>query len=36
MLKDVLGEGMEEHEKEAKVCETSECDIRQRALSEDI
>ena len=34
ILKDLLGESMEEDEKEAEVCVTSECDRDQRASSE--
>ena len=36
ILKDLLGESMEEDEKQAEVCETSECDRDQRGQSEDI
>ena len=34
ILKDLLGESMEEDKKEAEVCVTSECDRDQRASSE--
>ena len=36
ILKDLLGESMEEDEEEAEVCETSECDRDQSASSDDI
>ena len=36
ILKDLVGESMEEDEKEAEVCETSECYRKQRASSEGI
>ena len=36
ILKDLLGESMEEDKEEAEVCEPSECDSDQRASSEDI
>ena len=36
ILKDVLGVSMEEDEEKAEVCETSECDRKQKASSEDI
>ena len=36
ILKDLLGESMEEDEKEAEVCETSECDRDQSVSSDDI
>ena len=36
ILKDLLGESMEEDEEQAEVCDTSECDRDQRAPSEDI
>ena len=36
ILKDLLGESMEEDEEEAEVCEPSECDSDQRASREDI
>ena len=36
ILKDLLGESMEEDEEEAEVCETSEFDRDQSASSEDI
>ena len=36
ILKDLLGENMEEDKEEAEVCEPSECDSDQRASSEDI
>ena len=36
ILKDLLGESMEEDKEEVEVCKTSECDRDQRASSEDI
>ena len=36
ILKDLLGESMEEGEEEAEVCETSKCDKDQRASSQGI
>ena len=36
ILKDLLGESMEEDEEEGEVCETSECDTDQSASSDDI
>ena len=36
ILKDLLGESMEEDKEEVEVCKTSECGRDQRASSEDI
>ena len=36
ILKDLIGESMEEEEEKAEVCETSEWDRDQRASNEDI
>ena len=36
ILKDLLGESMEEGDEEAEVCETSKCDRDQRASSQGI
>ena len=36
ILRDLLGDSMEEDKEEAEVCKTSECDRDQRAWSKDI